>query len=127
MSRPMRVVVSALLGGAALAFAVPAAAEDTNSAQPGATEVAPAVPAASPQPAPKIVPSAAAAKRPAAAPVHPASVQATAVIPPAPVPSKFSPPPDPRPALSLETDLQPLAPATPRADGPPPAAKAPAR
>jgi hypothetical protein len=121
MSRPMRVVASALLGGVALAFAVPAMAEDTNSAQPRAAEVAPAVPAA-----PKIAPSAAAAKRPTTAPVHPASVQATAMIPPAPVPSKFSPPPEPRPALSLETDLQPLAPATPGADGTTPAVKAPA-
>jgi hypothetical protein len=50
------------------------------------------------------------------------------LIPPAPLAAKLGPPPAPRPALSLETDLQPLAtpPAPPAGASNPAAAKAPA-
>jgi hypothetical protein len=60
--------------------------------------------------------AAAPAKRATAA-THPTPVKTQPLIPPVAAP-KLGPPPDPRPALSLETDLQPLVPPAPQ---PPPA------
>jgi hypothetical protein len=48
------------------------------------------------------------AKRPATA-VQRIPLDGKPLIPPAPLATKLGPPPAPRPALSLETDLQPLA------------------
>lgn len=45
-----------------------------------------------------------------ATPVQRAPLEAKPLIPPAPLPAKLGPPPPPRSALSLETDLQPLSP-----------------
>jgi hypothetical protein len=48
------------------------------------------------------------------------------LIPPAAVPAKLDPPPDPRPALPLETDLQPPSPVVqPQLASPPKPADAP--
>jgi len=59
-----------------------------------------------------------------------AAAAAPAKRPPATMPAKLGPPPDPQPALSLETDLQPVgpsasAPAT-NPPAPPPTTKSPA-
>jgi len=73
--------------------------------------------------------AAAPVKRQAATPVHAAPIQAKPLIPPAPPPVKLGPPPDSRPALSLETDLRPLGPAKatpPASDAAPTPVKPPA-
>jgi hypothetical protein len=62
-----------------------------------------------------------------AAPVQRAPPGGKPLIPPAPLPAKLDPPPEPRPALPLETDLQPLAPSpAPAASSSETAPKAPA-
>ena len=61
-------------------------------------------------------------KRPDAPPAHPAP--AKSLIPPASLPAKLSPPPAPRPALPIDTDLQPLASPTPQPPSAPPPATA---
>lgn len=126
ISNPIRRLVPALLGcvGAAMLFAASATAADPvpaasigpptpllpASPPPKGTSVAtapittkPAVhpPAATPSPA-----------KHAAAPPQRIPLDTKPLIPPAAVPVKLGPPPDPRPALSLETDLEPLGPAS---------------
>lgn len=54
--------------------------------------------------------AATASTRRPAVPVQRKPLDAKPLIPPAPVVAKLAPPPPPRPALSLETDLQPLSP-----------------
>jgi len=53
-------------------------------------------------------------ERTPAAPVHAVAAapvkKSKQLIPPSPTPAKLGPPPDPRPAMPLEIDLQPLAP-----------------
>jgi hypothetical protein len=129
MSRPIRVLALAALAGVAQACVAPAQAEDTSAAPATVSEPIPSAQAALPPPAPKSAPGAAVAKRPAAAPAHPAPVQTTAVIPPAPTSGRLSPPPEARGPLPLETNLQPLAPlpATPGVSAAPPTAPSPAR
>ena len=60
-------------------------------------------------------------------PVKRVPIDGKPLIPPAPPAAKLGPPPAPRPALSLETDLQPLTtpPAPPAGASNPAAAKAP--
>jgi len=108
----------AMLGiGMICAFGVAARAADGSSApmSVGAPTVlfSPSSslgsPAAPPEPVRSAAATTAPVKRPAAAGVHTVPVEAKPLIPPAP--AKLSPPPEPRPALSLETDLQPLTPA----------------
>jgi hypothetical protein len=74
---------------------------------------------------------AAPAKRPVT-PVQRIPLDGQPLIPPATMPAKLGPPPDPQSALSLETDLQPVDPAAPASGSPapstnpaPPAAKSP--
>jgi hypothetical protein len=52
-------------------------------------------------------------------------LDAKALIPPAAMPAKLGSAPEPRPALSLETDLQSLGPVPSSASPTPPAAKPP--
>jgi hypothetical protein len=72
--------------------------------------------------APRNVAAANPVKRPDAPPAHPAP--AKSLIPPASLPAKLSPPPAPRPALPIDTDLQPLASPTPQPPSAPPPATA---
>jgi hypothetical protein len=102
--------------GAALFVAAPARAADANLVSPvlgqPVTLFLPS-PFAEPTPAPSVRPTA------STAPVK----RSKPLIPPAqPVPAKLGPPPDPRPALPLEIDLQPIA-ASPQS--PPAGATAP--
>ena len=62
---------------------------------------------------------AAPAKRPVT-PVQRIPLDGQPLIPPATVSAKLGPPPDPQPALSLETDLQPVGPAAPTPASPAP-------
>lgn len=128
-SNPERLLASALIGGAAAAmlFAGPVLAADPA--------VGPPTPLFTPSPAAPAQPvhSAAVAspgRHPTAA-VQRIPLDPRPLIPPAATPAKLAPPPEPRPALSLETDLEPLAPAAgtassqPDAGGTPPPAKPP--
>jgi hypothetical protein len=141
ISNPVRRLVPALLGGvgAAMLLAAPAlAADPTPPANIGPpTSLLPASPPPSGASFAKAPLATTPAHNPAAAPSPgkhtAASVQripldAKPLIPPAAVPAKLGPPPDPRPALSLETDLEPLgsAGAAPSQPGPSGAAAAPA-
>jgi hypothetical protein len=62
---------------------------------------------------------AAPAKRPVT-PVQRIPLDGQPLIPPATMPAKLGPPPDPQSALSLETDLQPVDPAAPASGSPAP-------
>jgi hypothetical protein len=112
-----------LLVGAVLMLALPARAADAPaSLGPPVVLFSPASPTVTQAPihsAAEIAP----AKRPVA-PARSAPIDAKPLIPPAP--AKLSPPPEPRPALSLETDLQPLTvtpPTPPTGEASPPVAK----
>jgi hypothetical protein len=138
ISDPIRYLLIALLGGAgALALAVPGRAAEMTAA-PGAIGqpivlFSPSMPSPVPLVRSAAATTAAPAKRPAVA-VQRIPLDAKPLIPPAPLPAKLGPPPDPRPALPLETDLQPLTPpsqasnpqAPPAGPTPPPAGKSPA-
>ncbi len=129
LSNPVRHLALALLAGAAAAlFAVPVPAADPAAS--GAA-VGPPTPLFTPSPPPagssraQVQPMHAAVAAPGkhpATPVQRIPLDAKPLIPPAAAPAKLGPPPEPRPALSLETDLEPLAPATSPL---PPAAKPP--
>ena len=112
---PVRLAVLALFGGAAALFAAPVLAADPNTAAVGPPT--PLFTPSSPTPAtaapPRPMHSAAIAspgKHPAT-PVRRIPLDGKPLIPPAVLPAKLGPPPEPRPALSLETDLEPLPPA----------------
>lgn len=131
LSNPMICLALALLGATALGV-VPAMAADAvgppTSLLPSSP---PATAPAAPQPQ-RSVASVASPGRHPAVPVQRAPLDGKLLIPPAPLPVRLGPPPEPRPALPLETDLQPLAPATPATSQPsaagkasPPAAKPP--
>jgi len=89
--------------GAALLLAGPARAADANLVAPTLGQpviLALPSPFAEPIPAPSVRPAA------SATPVK----RSKPLIPPtSPVPAKLGPPPDPRPPLPLEIDLQPVA------------------
>ena len=113
---------AAAIFGVAAVIAVPAGAADVDSASgtvgPPTVLFSPASPPATPQPVRSAAATAPpAVKRPTASAVHTIPVEAKPLIPPAPLPAKLGPPPEPRPALSLETDLQPLGPAPQTPDG----------
>ena len=125
-------VLSAALvvaGALSLAAAAPAADYDPAAPAPGKPVVlfspgatAPPTPAAS-----RASVAAAPARRPAV-PVQRIPLDGKPLIPPATLPARLGPPPEPQPALSLETDLLPVAAPVPRlppAGTTPPAAKSP--
>ena len=129
ISNPMAAVAVALAGLLAPALAVRAADIDQPPAlgQPivlfSPETPAAALPGAVNGPGPGApIP----AKR-RATPVRRIPLDGKPLIPPAPPAVKLDPPPTPRPALSLETDLQPLAPsaAPPAGASNPAAPKAP--
>jgi len=134
ISNPIMRLVPALLGGAgaAVLLAAPVLAADPApqaSIGPPTPLFSPSPQATSPASAPRPMPSsalAAPAKHPAA-PLQRLPPDAKPLIPPAAVSIKLGPPPDPRSALSLETDLEPLGPAeaVPSQPGPPGATAAP--
>jgi hypothetical protein len=113
-----------LLVGTMLLLAPPAQAADAPaSLGPPVVLFSPASPAATQAPI-RSAAETAPARRPIA--VHTAPIEAKPLIPPAPLPTRLSPPPEPRPALSLETDLQPLTatpPTPPAGEASPPVAK----
>ncbi|HXC30078.1 MAG TPA: hypothetical protein VNV38_19140 [Stellaceae bacterium] len=128
---PVRCLMLALLGGAgaALLAALPASADPaglpsvgsptplvTPAPPPAPQPPAHATPAATTQPA-HGTPAAQPAKRTAAAPQR-IPLDTKPIIPPAPATAKLSPPPEPRPALPLETALQPVGGAEPRSQPP---------
>jgi hypothetical protein len=114
-SRRNPAITAAIAAIASLPLAEPARAADLDQpAAPGQPIVlfSPNAPAATP---PGFVRDAAAttpAKRPAAQPQR-TLPGARPLIPPAAPTAKLGPPPAPRAALSLETDLLPLAPSPP--------------
>jgi hypothetical protein len=118
---PNPVIVGATLVAAMLLPAVSPQAADYD---PTAPTLGPPVVLFSPN-APATTPAirsaapAAPAKRPVA-PVQRIPLDGQPLIPPATMPAKLGPPPDPQPALSLETDLQPVGPATPTPASPAP-------
>lgn len=109
-------LASATLGGAAAALllgaSVDAADPVTMAVGPPTPLFSPSSPTPSPQPKPQPAHSAAVASpgRHPAVPVQRIPLDAKPLIPPAASPAKLGPPPEPQPALSLETDLEPLAP-----------------
>jgi hypothetical protein len=115
---PNPVIFLAGVVAAATLFGVSAQAADVDSTAPAsgqpivlfspnalATTLAAHSPASTP---------AAPARRPVA-PVQRIPLDGKPLIPPATMPAKLGPPPDPQPALSLETDLQPVGQPTPTA------------
>jgi hypothetical protein len=141
---PVRHRMLALLGGAGavLLAALPASADPAGpppNVGPPTALVAPA-PRPAPQPAAHATPAAAAqsahgapagqpAKHAAASPQQ-IPLDTKPIIPPAPTTAKLSPSPEPRPALPLETGLQPTGEARSRQPGasdsaPPPNPKPP--
>jgi hypothetical protein len=132
---PNPVIVGATVIAATLLPAVSVRAADFDPTTPTLGQPVvlfspntPATTTAARSPAP-----AAPAKRPVV-PVQRIPLDGKPLIPPAAVPAKLGPPPDPQPALSLETDLQPDGPAVPTSGPPapltnpaaqPPAAKSP--
>jgi hypothetical protein len=141
ISNPVGSLAPALLGGVGatilLATSVLAADQSAGPASvgPPVQLVPPSTPHSVPAATPKPAAHAAAVASPGkhlAAPVERIPLDGQALIPPAALPAKLGPPPDPRPALSLETDLQSPAPAgaSPSQSGAagaaaPPAAKPP--
>ena len=125
LSNPVTRLALALLGGvaaAALSIA-PVVAADPSAVGPPTPLFTPSPPAAASVPAAPPVRSAAIAspgKHPAT-PVQRIPLDPKPIIPPAAMPAKLGPAPEPRPALSLETDLEPLAtaPSPPQAGKPP--------
>jgi hypothetical protein len=120
---PVLYLALALLGAAAFAV-TPAAAADAVG--PPTSLLPPSLPttAAAPQPQRSVASVASPGKR-AALPVQRAPLDGRPLIPPAALPAKLGPPPEPRPALPLETDLQPLAPASSATPEPGAAGEAP--
>jgi hypothetical protein len=130
LSNPVKRLVLALLGGAGAVTLLVAPILAADPA-PSGTSVGP--------PTPLFTPSSPAGSSGAATPAthaavaspgkHPATpvqrvpLDAKALIPPAAVPAKLGPAPEPRPALSLETDLEPLGPLPSPAAPTPPANK----
>jgi hypothetical protein len=118
LSNPVKRLAFALPCGAAAAmlFVAPALAADPA---PSSTSVGPPTPLFTPSapPSSSATPAlsthaavASPGKHPAA-PVQRIPLDGKPLIPPAAVPAKLGAAPEPRPALSLETDLEPLAPA----------------
>jgi hypothetical protein len=107
--RSRRIIV--LSGACAAAVVAGPARADPPPAMIGKPTAlfAPSTPGAAPQ-----TPSAGfvstAVKLPPAVPFPNKPAATKPLIPPAPLPAKLGPPPEPRPALSLDTRLQPLAP-----------------
>ena len=122
----------ALLGGAGVAVPLLAPVLAADPAPPGAS-VGPPTPLFTPSPPASSSAAATPAKHAAVGspgkhpvtPVQKAPLDAKALIPPAAMPAKLGPAPEPRPALSLETDLQPLGSAPSPASPSPPADKPP--
>jgi hypothetical protein len=109
----------ALLGGACAAIVAPgpvARAADPPAAIVGKPMFTPSTPRAATQP-PRGGFISTAVKQPAASLLPDKPAETKPLIPPAPLPVKLGPPPEPRPALSLDTRLQPLTP-PPQASSP---------
>ena len=109
LSNPVMIKAAAVLAVAALIYVAPAHAAEL-AGPPAFGQPTVLFP---PSPPPRTL-SSAPAKRPVAA-VQKIPLDGKPLIPPA---AKLSPPPDPRPALSLETDLQPVAPTAPASPAP---------
>jgi hypothetical protein len=129
ISNPTLMVTTAVALVAVLASAPAVRAADID--QPAALGqpivlFSPETPSAAPSGVAHNAVAAAPAKRPAT-PVRRIPLDGKPLIPPAAPAVKLEPPPAPRPALSLETDLQPLAPspAPPAGASNPAASKAP--
>lgn len=113
ISNPVKHLALAPLDGAA------AMGLAADSAQSGAS-IGPPLPLSAPSAAANLRPAAAAPTqvavvspgRHSAAPVRPIPLDAKPLIPPAAKPGKLSSVPEPRPALSLETDLEALSPSS---------------
>jgi len=123
--------LTAAIGIGAIAFTTAASAAD-----PGGTPPAPGKPIVlfSPDTSAHLArphrhPVASARAKHSVAPVERIPLDAQSVIPPSTAGPPLGPPPEPRPALSLETDLQPLTapapPSLPPAGTVAPAAKSP--
>ena len=108
----------ALLGGACAAAVAPGPvrAADPPPAIVGKPMFTPSTPRAATQP-PRGGFISTAVKQPAASLLPDKPTETKPLIPPAPLPVKLGPPPEPRPALSLDTRLQPLTP-PPQASSP---------
>lgn len=125
-----KMLSAAVVAVGVLCLAVAANAADYNPAAPalGKPVVLFSPGAAAPStPAPHNPAAAAPARRPVAA-VQRIPLDGKPLIPPATLPARLGPPPEPQPALSLETDLLPVAAPAPRlppAGTTPPAAKSP--
>ena len=132
--RGSRVLAPKMLSAAAVAAGALFLAGAANAADynPAAPALGKPVVLFSPSPVASSTPTAprapvAAARRPAA-PVQRIPLDGKPLIPPATLPARLGPPPEPQPALSLETDLLPVAAPAPRlppAGTTPPAAKSP--
>jgi len=94
--------------GAPTPLFTPAPTTPTGSAGP-TTPTSPAPPSAAASPPARKTTAASPGRHPAT-PVQRAPLDARPLIPPASLPARISPPPEPRPALPLETDLQPTTP-----------------
>lgn len=112
----MRLTLALLAGTGAALFAPPVDAADLAApVGPPTPLFSPSSPVAAPVSAPHPVhnvPVASPGRHPAA-PVQRVPLDAKPLIPPAALPARLGPPPEPRPALSLETDLEPLGAAPP--------------
>ena len=101
------VIAAATLVGA------PVRAADVGSAAPASGQPIALYSPNAPAPTPVMrSPTPAAPAKRTAAPVQRIPLDGKPLIPPATMSVKLGPPPDPQPALSLETDLQPVSPAT---------------
>ena len=133
--RGSRIPNPVIVASVAAAMLWPAASLQAGDLDPAASTLGPPIVLFPPNAnAPVPVMTTPAARRPV--PAAPAKRPVTAVqripldgqplIPPATMPAKLAPPPDPQPALSLETDLQPVAPAAATTPATNPAAQSPA-